>query len=72
MAVVCYINSTVEIKSWSDVVVTSSNAVKVVKNLPNKNILFIPDRNLGEYISNQVKDKNFLFVEGYCPIHENI
>lgn len=72
LAVVCYINSTVEIKSWSDVVVTSSNAVKIVKNLPNKNILFIPDRNLGEYISNQVKDKNFLFVEGYCPIHENI
>ncbi len=72
LAVVCYINSTVEIKSWSDVVVTSANAVKIVKNLPNKNILFIPDRNLGEYISEQITDKNFLFVEGYCPIHENI
>lgn len=72
LAVVCYINSTVEIKSWSDVVVTSANAVKIVKSLPNKNILFIPDRNLGEYISEQITDKNFLFVEGYCPIHENI
>jgi quinolinate synthase len=45
LAVVCYINSTQEIKSWSDVCVTSANAVKIVKNLPNKHILFIPARN---------------------------
>ncbi len=42
LAVVCYVNSTAEIKSWSDVCVTSANAVKIVKNLPNRNILFIP------------------------------
>lgn len=70
LAVVCYINSTAEIKSWSDVCVTSANAVKIVKNLPNKNILFIPDRNLGHYVASQVPEKNFLYNEGYCPRHE--
>lgn len=72
LAVVCYINSTVEIKSWSDVSVTSANAVKIVKNLPNKNILFIPDKNLGAYVKEQVPDKNIMLVDGCCPIHESI
>lgn len=70
LAVVCYINSTAEIKSWSDVCVTSANAVKIVKNLPNKNILFIPDRNLAHFVASQVPDKNFIYNEGYCPRHE--
>ena len=48
LAVVCYINSTAEIKTYSDVCVTSANAVKVVRNLPNQNIFFIPDGNLGQ------------------------
>ena len=47
VAVVCYVNSTAEIKAVSDVCVTSSNAVKVVKNLPEQNIFFVPDNNLG-------------------------
>lgn len=72
LAVVCYINSTAEIKSWSDVSVTSANAVKIVKNLPNKNILFIPDKNLGRYVAAQVPEKNVMLVNGYCPIHETI
>ena len=72
LAVVCYINSTAEIKSWSDVSVTSANAVKIVKNLPNKNILFIPDKNLGRYVAAQVPEKNVMLVKGYCPIHESI
>ena len=72
LAVVCYINSTAEIKTWSDVCVTSSNAVKVVNNLPNKNILFIPDKNLGSYVKEQVKEKNVIIADGYCPIHEHI
>ncbi len=72
LAVVCYINSTAEIKSWSDVSVTSANAVKIVKNLPNKNILFVPDKNLGRYVAAQVPDKNVMRVKGYCPIHENV
>ena len=72
LAVVCYINSTAEIKSWSDVSVTSANAVQIVRNLPNKNILFIPDRNLGRFVAAQVPEKNVMVVKGYCPIHEKI
>lgn len=70
LAVVCYINSTAEIKSWSDVCVTSANAVKIVRNLPNKNILFIPDRNLGHFVAKQAPEKHFIYNEGYCPRHE--
>lgn len=72
LAVVCYINSTAEIKSWADVCVTSANAVSIVRNLPNKNILFIPDKNLGRFVAEQVPEKNVLLVKGYCPIHEAI
>ena len=70
LAVVCYINSTAEIKSWSDVCVTSANAVKIVKNIPNKNILFIPDKNLAHFVAEQVPEKNFIYNDGYCPRHE--
>ena len=69
LAVVCYINSTAEIKTWSDVCVTSANAVKVVRDLPNQNILFIPDKNLGTYVKVQVPEKNVMVLHGYCPIH---
>lgn len=69
LAVVCYINSTAEIKTYSDVCVTSSNAIKVVKNLPNKNIFFIPDGNLGRYVKEQIPEKNVMLNDGYCPIH---
>lgn len=69
LAVVCYINSTAELKCKSDVCVTSSNAVKIVKNLPNKNIFFIPDKNLGRYVAEQVPEKNIILNDGYCPIH---
>lgn len=72
LAVVCYINSTAEVKTWADVCVTSANAVKIVKNLPNHNILFIPDKNLGRYVQQQVPEKNVMLVKGYCPIHEEI
>lgn len=72
LAVVCYINSTAEIKTWSDVCVTSANAVKVVRSLPNQNILFIPDKNLGRYVKEQVPEKNVMLVDGYCPIHDHI
>ena len=69
LAVVCYINSTAEIKTYSDVCVTSANAVKVVKNLPNEHIFFIPDGNLGRYVKEQVPEKNVILNDGYCPIH---
>ena len=67
---VCYINSTAELKRHSDVCVTSSNAVKIVKALPNKNIFFIPDRNLAHYIAGLVPEKNFIYNEGFCIVHE--
>lgn len=72
LAVVCYINSTAELKSYSDVCVTSSNAVKIVKALPNQNIFFIPDVNLGRFVAEQVPEKNVILNDGYCPIHKNI
>ena len=72
LAVVCYINSTAELKRQSDVCVTSSNAVKIVKALPNKNIFFIPDKNLGRYVAEQVPEKNVILNHGYCPIHVKV
>ncbi len=72
LAVVCYINSTAELKCQSDVCVTSSNAIKIVRALPNKNIFFIPDRNLGQYVASQVPEKNIVINDGYCPIHASI
>ena len=70
VAVVCYINSTAALKELSDVCVTSANAVKIVKALPNKNIFFIPDRNLAHFIAEQVPEKNFIYNEGFCIVHE--
>lgn len=72
LAVVCYINSTAELKQHSDVCVTSANAVKIVKALPNKNIFFIPDRNLAHYIAALVPEKHFIYNEGFCPTHERM
>lgn len=72
LAVVCYINSSSELKCESDVCVTSSNALSIVQNLPNKNIFFIPDKNLGSFIAEQVQDKNIILNDGCCPIHAAI
>ena len=72
LAVVCYINSTAELKCKSDVCVTSSNAVKIAMALPNKNIFFIPDRNLGTFVAEQVPEKNVIINDGCCPIHAAI
>ncbi len=72
VAVVCYVNSTAELKAHSDVCVTSANALKIVKNLPNKNIFFIPDKNLAHYVSTKVPDKNFIFNNGHCYIHNSV
>ena len=72
VAVVCYVNSTAEIKAYSDVCVTSSNALRVVQSLPNKHIFFIPDNNLGRYISTLVPEKEFIFSDGFCHVHTSI
>ncbi len=72
VAVVCYVNSTAEIKAHSDVCVTSSNALKIVQALPNKHIYFIPDENLGRFIAAQCPDKEFIFNDGHCHVHSQL
>lgn len=72
VSVVCYVNSTAEIKAESDVCVTSSNAVRVVSKLPNKHIFFIPDNNLAHFVAKQVPDKEFIYNDGYCHVHNGI
>jgi quinolinate synthase len=72
LAVVCYVNSTAQVKAVSDVCVTSSNAVKIVAKLPNKNIYFTPDRNLGAYIQSQLPNKRILTRTGFCCVHDHI
>ncbi len=71
-AVVCYINSTAEIKACADVCVTSSNAERVVRGLPHEAVYFIPDANLGRHIAERIPEKKFYFHDGYCPIHATI
>lgn len=68
-AVVCYINTTSRLKTICDVCVTSSSAVKIVKAMPQKDILFIPDQNLAQYVAQQVPEKNIQFLRGGCPRH---
>jgi len=71
--VVCYVNTSAEVKAESDVCCTSANAAKVVRSLKDaEEIIFVPDKYLGHYTSTQVKDKKFILWEGYCPIHANI
>lgn len=72
LAVVCYINSTTEIKAESDVVVTSANAYDIVSKLSQKNIFFVPDEHLGRYIASKLPEKNFIFNDGFCHVHTSI
>lgn len=72
VAVVCYVNSTAELKAASDVCVTSANALKIVKALPNKHIFFIPDQNLAHYIADQLPEKHFIFNDGFCHVHHTV
>ena len=70
--VVAYINTTAELKTLCDVCVTSASAVNIVKNIENKDILFIPDCNLGQWVASKVPEKNFTFIKGGCPSHLRI
>ena len=70
--VVAYINTTAELKTICDVCVTSSSAVSIVNKIDNKNILFIPDCNLGSYVAKQIPDKNIKLLQGGCPTHAKI
>lgn len=70
--VVCYINSTAEVKALCDVCCTSSNAVEVVKNLKSDKILFVPDNYLGKYVQQQLPNVEIITFNGFCPIHQRI
>lgn len=69
---VCYINSSYEVKALCDASVTSSSALEIMKNIPNKQILFLPDRNLGGYIAEFFPEKEFIQWKGFCPTHERV
>lgn len=71
-AVVCYVNSSAEIKAESDICCTSANAVKVVQSVKNKKIIFVPDKGLGSYVAQFVPEKEIILYEGYCPTHWRI
>ena len=68
-AVVCYVNTSAEIKAGSDIACTSSNAAEVVRSLKEKRVIFVPDKNLGRYVQSQVPEKEIILWEGFCPTH---
>lgn len=68
-AVVAYVNTTAELKTVCDVCVTSSSALKICRAIPEKNIIFIPDINLGSYVAKNIPEKNFKLLHGGCPTH---
>jgi len=70
--VVAYVNTNADVKTLADVIVTSRNAVKVVKQLEAKKIIFVPDQFLGSYIAQQVPEKEFILWKGFCPPHFNL
>ena len=70
--VVCYVNSTAEVKSECDLCCTSSNAVQVVKSLKAEKILFLPDQHLGKWVEKQLGNLEVITYPGCCPIHEQI
>lgn len=71
-AVVAYINCTADVKAEADIMCTSSNAAEVCRSLPHHQILFVPDKNLANFVQKQVPEKEIIPWEGFCPIHHRI
>lgn len=71
-AVVCYVNSSAEVKAESDICCTSSNALKVVRSVKNRQVIFVPDENLGSYVASKVKDKEVILWKGFCITHKRV
>lgn len=71
-AFVCYVNTSAEVKAECDVCCTSSNAVKIVNSLKERQIVFLPDKNLGRYVAQKVADKEIILIDGYCIVHNRI
>ena len=70
--VVCYINSTAEVKAECDICCTSSNAIEIVKSLNAPKVLFVPDANLGKYVESQLTGVEVITYQGCCPVHDNV
>jgi quinolinate synthase len=70
--IISYINTNLDIKAMSDVCVTSSSALKIMKNIKEKDIIFLPDKNLGSFIAEHFPEKNFILYQGFCPTHERV
>lgn len=70
-AVICYVNSSAEVKAESDICCTSTNALQVVNFLKEERVIFVPDENLGRYVATQT-DKDLIFWEGFCPTHYRV
>lgn len=70
--VVSYINSSTDVKSISDACCTSSNALNIVKNIDAEEIIFVPDKNLGEYIQEQLPLKKLILWDGFCCVHQRV
>ncbi|PKM49459.1 MAG: quinolinate synthase [Firmicutes bacterium HGW-Firmicutes-7] len=70
--VVSYINSSTDVKAISDACCTSSNALKVIQNIDAEEVIFIPDKNLGEYIQEQLPNKKLILWDGFCCVHQRV
>lgn len=71
-AVVCYVNSSADVKAECDICCTSSNAIRIVESLPQNDIIFVPDQNLGNFVSKHLPEKNIILFNGYCITHHKI